>query len=150
MKQKIIISSEELRKRALVVIQALPLEPVLEVVIREYKKDRSSSQNALYWQWLTIIGNELGETKEELHEQYKGKFLVSIYERDDLDYAEMLQTLRDVYREGMRDKALSLRKKIVALTSTTTATVVQMTEYLQAIDHDAASMSIYLPHPDDY
>lgn len=149
MKTSLKISSEEIRRRAVAIIEALPLDVVHEVKISEYKRNRSLEANALYWQWLTIIGNELGESKEAKHEFYKDSFLVQIYERDNLEYAEMLQTLREVYREGMRDEALSLRKKIVALTSTTDATTKQMSEYMSEIEKHAASFGIRLPFPEE-
>jgi len=149
MKAKLVIISPEVKARAVAIISALPLDVVHEVIIREYKKDRSAEQNALYWQWLTIIGNELGESKESVHEDMKGRFLCNIYERDNPDYAEMLNTLRTIYREGMRDEALSLNKKVIALTSTTTATVKQMSEYMAAIEHHAASLAIRLPFPNE-
>ena len=149
MKTKIVISTPELKNRAIAIIEALPLEPISEIVIREYKKDRSYSQNRIYWQWLTVIANELGESKESLHERYKDKYLVNIYERDDQEYAEMIQSLRNIYTQGMKVEAVNLRKKIVALTSTTTATIPQMTEYLDCIDHNAAELGIRLPVPED-
>lgn len=149
MKQTIIIPDKERRTLALRVIENLPFEPVHEVIVREFKKDRSAEQNSLYWKWLTIIGNELGESKEELHERYKDKFLVSIFERDNPDYAEMIQSLRTVWKQGMHKEALSLRKRIVALTSTTDCNTRQMSEYMTTIEHDAASLSIRLPHPED-
>lgn len=149
MKQTIILISAEHKYRAMRVIEALPMDVLHEVVIREHKKDRSKDQNSLYWKWLTVIGNELGESKEAVHEDMKGMFLCNIYERDNPDYAEMLQTLRAVYREGMRDESLSLHKKIIALTSTTTATVSQMSEYMACIEHHAASLAIRLPFPEE-
>lgn len=149
MKQSIIISSEELRNRASAILAALPLTPVHEVVIREHKKNRSLDQNALYWEWLTIIGNALGEQKEDVAESMKDKFLVQIYERDDTDYAEMVQSLRAIWLQGMKTEAVSLRKRIVALTSTTTANVKQMTEYLGCIEMSAAELGIKLPFPED-
>lgn len=148
MTQKLVINSEEVRNRALTIIKGLPLTPVQEVVIREYKKDRSLEQNALYWRWLTVIGNELGETKEDLHERYKSKFLVHIYERDDPEYAETVQTLRNLYEQGYKTESLSLHKKVVALTSTTSATVKQMSEYLHCIEMSAAELAIKLPAPE--
>jgi hypothetical protein len=148
-KNKIIISSEELRSRAFEVISAIPLTPPHEVIVREHKKDRSICQNSLLWKWYTIIAAELGESKEDVHERYKDKYLVNIYERDNPEYAEMVQSLRVVYQKGMKQEALSLRKRIVALTSTTTATVAQMSEYMTNVDRDAASLAINLPHPED-
>ncbi len=130
-------------------ITNLPLSPVQEVITRDYKKDRSLNQNALYFKWLTIIGADLGESKETLHECYKDKFLVNIYTRDEPEYAEMIESLREVWKQGMKKEAIDLRKRIVALTSTTPATVAQMSEYMQNIDREAASLGIRLPHPDD-
>lgn len=145
MKTTIILTGEDQRHHAIELIALLPLVPVCEVVIREHVRDRSASQNALYWKWLTVIGNELGESKEDVAERYKDGFLVQIYERDNPEYAEMIQSLRSIWSQGMKTEAVSLRKKIVALTSTTTATVKQMTEYMQSIEHHAASLGIRLP-----
>lgn len=149
MKTTIIIRSEEHRQRALNLIRLAPLEPLLEVTVKEHKKDISAGQRALYWQWLTVIGSYLGESKETLHERYKDRFLTIIYERDNPEYAEMISSLREVYRQGMKEAALSLRKQVVCLTSITTATVAQMSEYMNDIEMDASSMAIQLPHPDD-
>lgn len=149
MSQKIVISSEELRRRAITIVGALPLEPVQEVVIREYKRNRSAEANSLMWKWLTVIGNELGESKEDVHERYKDRFLVHIYERDDPDYAEMVQSLRAIWQKGMKVEAMALRKRVVALTSTTTANVKQMSEYMRCIELSAAELAIKLPFPED-
>jgi hypothetical protein len=149
MKAKLIIISPEVKKRAIAIIEALPLDVVHEVAIREHKKDRSAEQNRTLWLWYTVIGEAMGESKESVHELLKGKFLCNIYERDSPDYAEMLATLRTVYREGMRDESLMLHKKVIALTSTTTATVSQMQEYLTSIEHWATEFAIRLPFPEE-
>jgi len=149
MTQKIILISDEHRKRAVTIINALPLLPVQEITIREHKKDRSADQNSLYWKWLSTIGTELGESKESVHERYKDAYLVNIYERDDSDYAEMIQSLRSVWKSGMKTEAVQLRKRIVALTSITAANVKQMTEYMTEIERHAASLAIRLPHTED-
>jgi len=147
MTRKIVIISEEHRNLTIAIIKALPLAPEHEIIIREHKKDRSAGQNALMWVWLTIIGAYLGESKDDLHERFKDKWLVSIYERDDPEYAEMIQALRAVWRQGMKKEALELRKRIVALTSTTTATVPQMAEYLAEMENFAMRVGVKLPSP---
>lgn len=146
--QKLIINSNEIKSRALYIINNLDIDKPKEVLIHEYKADRSASQNSLMWKWLTIIGSELGESKDDVHERYKGKFLVHIYERDDIEYAETISSLRKLY---LQDKAVGadLFKKVVKLTSTTRANVKQMTEYLNDIELDARSLNINLPHPED-
>lgn len=150
MNHKVILTSEEYKTRVMLMIESLPLEPIHEIIIREHKRNRSLEQSALMWQWLTVIGNELGESKESVHERMKDKFLVNIYERDNEEYAEMIQSLRAVWQSGMQKEAIDLRKKIVALTSTTTATVKQMTEYLHCIELMAAELAIKLPFPEDH
>lgn len=143
------INSEEVRARALVIIECLPLDPVHEVIIREKKRDRSGAQNNLYWKWLSIIGRDLGETEDDLHYRYKKKFLVGIYERDDEDYRAMIQAVRAVHTQGMKTEAVAMQKQIVAMTSTTTASVDQFTEYLNKIELDVAPLGIRLPNRDD-
>lgn len=148
-KQTLIIRNDQIRSRAVHIISGLPLEPVHEIVIREHHKDRSAAANSLYWLWLTIIAAELGETKEDAHQRYKEEILVHIYERDDLEFAEMIQAIRKVAASGMVDEARHLEKQVAKLVSTTTATVHQFTEYLQDIEKDAIGMNIILPHPED-
>ena len=151
MKHKLVINSEGVRNRAVEIIKSIPYSTsvVHEVIIKEHKRDRSAEQNQTYWLWLTVIGAFLGETKDQLHEIYKDRFLVQIFERDDPDYAEMIQSLRSIYRQGMKVEALALRKRIVALTSTTTATVAQFTELLNDIEKDAIALGIRLPSLDE-
>jgi hypothetical protein len=150
MNKTITIKSDYQRDYALSIIKDLPLDPVHDVVIKPHKSDRSAAQNALYWKWMTEIGNHDGDMKEEVAERYKDKFLVQIFERDDKEYGEMIQTLRNVYSSGAKKDALTLRKKVVKLTSTTNCNVEQMKEYLNFIEMDAASRGIELTRPDDY
>ena len=51
------------------------------IEIVEEKKGRSANQNAYYWSLLTIVGEELGYTKEEVHEAFKNIFLTSYDEK---------------------------------------------------------------------
>jgi hypothetical protein len=150
MKHTFVIRDEHIRGNALKVIEALPLDPINEIIIREHHKDRTIDQNSLYWMWLTLIAGELGETKDSMHHEYKKKFLVHIFERDDPEYAAMIKAVRDVYKIGMEKEASLLADQIVKLTSTTDANVKQFTEYLNDIEHDAISEKrIVLPHPED-
>lgn len=150
MKQTIIISSEELRNRAATVLAALPLEPVHELVFREHKKDRSASQHSLYWLWTTVIANELGETKEEIHLRNKKMFLVPIFERDDPDgYGQMIAAVRLVHQLELKTAAKTLAAQILKLTSTTNCNVLQFTELLNDIEKHYITLGITLPHPED-
>lgn len=150
MKHTLVLRSPEIAKRAGEILATLVRGDELhEIVIRPHKKDRSVAQNSIYWKWLTIIAAELGESKDALHELYKERFLVPIFERDDQEYAAMIESVRTIYRQGMRQDALKLRGHIIRLTSTTKTNVGQMTEYLNEIELAAGALGIRLPHPDD-
>ena len=148
MKKTIILKSPELRERARAIIDNLPVEPVHEVIIKEHKRDLSAEQRALYFVWLGVVGAELGYTKEELHLDYKERFLVPIYMRDNESYLEMIQSVKVVRRRGMNAEADTLKKFIIKETSIMDANTKQMSEYMDDIDKLAASLDIRLPLPE--
>lgn len=47
----------------------------VEIKIQKLKSTRSHQQNRLWWLYVTIISNEIGYSKDELHEILKYKFL---------------------------------------------------------------------------
>ena len=142
MKAKIIITSEQLRNRAVQVCGSVPLDTPHVVEIRPYKKNRSEQQNRYYWAIITIIAADLGLTKDEMHEEYKERFLLPIFVRDDAGYAAMVNAVT-VADPG-------LLRQVVALTSTAQCNVKQFTEYLDEIKHNAFSLGIRLPSLEDY
>lgn len=121
----------------------------LEIIVRKYQKDRSALQNSYYWKILTILADDYGMLKDEVHEMYKRRYLVRIFERDDPGYSEMIDAIRRVNTEGFQQQAKVMGKQIVKLTSTTAASVSQMREYINDIIKHATSQGIGLPHPDD-
>ena len=48
----------------------------VEVEITETPDVRTNKQNKLWWAWMKIIGNELGYSKNEVHDILKYKFLL--------------------------------------------------------------------------
>lgn len=130
-------------------LEAQPLEPLLEVVVKNHQQDRSLAQNTLLWRWQTFIANEWGWTKDDVHEHFKKNFLARIYERDEPGYAAMIQAVRKVYHQGFKEDAKAMHKQIVRMTSTTSATVRQFTEYLKDIERDMIGKGISLPHKED-
>ena len=144
-KISIIIRDDKTKARAVSIINGLKLEPPAQVIIKEYKRNRSLEQNALYWKWLTVIGAELGMTKEETHEQMKRRFLRVIFMRDDEGFLEMILAIRKVHD----DIAEPLKREVIKLMSTTQASVKQMSEYLDDINNFAAGLDIRLPAPEE-
>lgn len=144
-----IIRSPEVINSVSEFLKAIPDEPLIEVVIRNHRKDRTAAQNRLLWTWVTLIAEEIGLTKEETHECLKKRLLVPIFERDDVNYAEMINSIRNLYTKGFKQDALSMHKQIARMTSTTSASVKQFAEYLTDIEKDSANKGIILPRPED-
>jgi hypothetical protein len=122
MTQRIIIREERQRLHAIDRIAALNIETVWDISIKPYKKNRSLEQNALMWKWNTIIGDHLGYTKDEMHEEFMRKFLPPV----------MIDTMSGP----------------VEVYSTKQLKVKEMAEYLNHIERFAAEYAIVLPLPD--
>lgn len=124
MEARIILREEKNRQHLINRLNEIRLDPEqpLEVNIKPYKKNRSLEQNNLYWPWVTIIGNELGYTKEDMHEVLMRKFL----------------TPHIVEIDGVQIETYSTKRLKVK----------EMSEYLQHIDVFAAELGVVLPHPD--
>ena len=94
------------------------------IEIRDDKDSRSVKQNRLYWEWVSVIGGELGYTKDETHAILRDKFL---------GYTETTTKL-SVIKE---------------LRSTTKLKVGEFKDYLEQIDILMSEYGIILPRPED-
>jgi hypothetical protein len=94
------------------------------VSIDRDKLSRSQKQNSLYWEWVSVIGGQLGYTKDETHTILRDKFL---------GYNEVTTKL-SVIKE---------------LRSTTKLKVGEFKDYLEQIDIFVSEWGIVLPHPED-
>lgn len=150
MKKIFVIRDRDVISRVASYLEAQPLDPLLEISVTLHHKDRSIAQNSLMWSWITIIANEWGWTKDDVHEHFKKKHLVKIYERDEVGYASMIQSVRLIHTKGMKQEAKAMSKEIIRMTSTASATVKQFAEYLKDIERDMISKGFSLPHPEDY
>lgn len=122
-----IIDSKQRRTDAAQAVANLRSHPVMQVEIKEYRKNRSTSQNRLYWMWLNIMAKDtVGDNgADELHEQLKVKFL------------------------GVEHKIINGIACIIPK-STSSLTVGEFTEYLHKVEQLALELDIALPIPDDY
>ncbi len=95
------------------------------IEIKQDKDSRSTKQNRLYWEWVSVISSELGYTKDETHMLLRDKFL---------GYNEVTPKKGDTIRE---------------LRSTTKLKVGEFKDYLEEIDMFVAQYGIILPRPED-
>ena len=95
------------------------------IKIDKWKDSRSLDQNALYWSWLSIIGEDLGYYKEEIHEEMIRMFAPTY-------------TLRGLDGKPKQKKLTTSKMKVN-----------QMHEFMNRVDQFAAEQGIVLPQPDD-
>lgn len=129
--------------------QAIESGKPLRVVIDRKQDDRSAAQNRLYWKWIGEIRRKTGQDEDSLHYEFKKKFLIYIYRRDDQQFAEMCHAIAKV-KQSEPDEYKAIGEQVIRLCSTTKATVKQMTEYLGYV-HDFAvtQLHVHLTVPDD-
>lgn len=105
-------------------IASLPEGTEVGLIIAKRQKDRSDRQNGYYWGVvLKLIAKDTGHTEEELHEIFKRKFLPP----------------KVVTYRGVGIKMPS---------STTEASTLEFTDYIERIRAEAGTMGITIPDPD--
>lgn len=123
----------------------------LIVRISDKQETRTKAQNRLYWLWLSDFAKHTGNDEETLHFEFKYRFLIFIYMRDDPDFNEMalsIANLKDVLGETEQYKVI--RDCVIKQTSTTKANTKQMTEYLNRIyDYCLVKHGFKMKIPDD-
>lgn len=72
---KTTIRTEDDRAAVLAAVNALDLGKPWSVEIKKHVKKRSLNANALYWRWISIIADETGNDKDDIHEAFKAKYL---------------------------------------------------------------------------
>lgn len=122
---------------------------IVNVIITDKDETRSQAQNRLYWQWITIIADKLGNDKECQHTYFKRQLLAKIYARDDGEFALMASSIKNCQGKIPHAQYEAMANGVAKQISTTTATTSQFTEYLNDIERWAYTKNIYLPIPDD-
>ncbi|NUG49670.1 recombination protein NinB [Acinetobacter lactucae] len=121
----------------------------LVVTIKPQSTKRSLNQNALYWDWLTEVQNKIGQDKEDLHFEFKKKFLINILKRDDESYAEMCHAIT-LLKQSESEQYEAVANGVIRETSTTRLNTKQFKEYLGLIQAYASKeLGVFLRSPDD-
>jgi len=123
-------------------------DEVLEVVIQPAKRKRSLAQNRLYWKWVSQWAEHTGDSEQRAHHIFKYKFLVTIFYRDDAQYAAMCDSVK-VLKSMDREHYDKISAHVIRQTSTTDASVKQMTDYLDQIERYCYANDFTLTIPDE-
>ncbi|HCA5258075.1 TPA: recombination protein NinB [Acinetobacter baumannii] len=121
----------------------------LVVTIKPDERNRSKAQNRLYWKWLHVIHKKTGNDEDQLHFEFKKKFLINILKRDDESYAEMCLAISQL-KQSESEQYRAIADGVIRETSTTRMNTSQFTNYLNLIEAFALKeLGIALPIPDD-
>ena len=69
------VSNKQSAHKVSDLITALSPDKQWSVEVKEWKPQRTPTQNNTMWAWYTIIGNHLGYTKNEMHDILRAEFL---------------------------------------------------------------------------
>ena len=99
--------------------------------------------------WLGQIEKKTGQDKDSLHYEFKKRFLIYIYRRDDQEFAETCSAIA-MLKQNECEEYRVIAEQVIRLCSTTKLSVKQMTEYLNYV-HDFAvtQLHVHLTVPDD-
>lgn len=97
-------------------------------LVTKEKVQRNAQQNAKYWVWMTLLGEDIGHSKEEMHYVFKRLFLGD----------KMPVLSNDEFMEYLK----KLDHKEV---STVKLDVQEMKEYLDKVFQQAQECNINLP-----
>jgi hypothetical protein len=122
--KKIIIMNEQIRQDVISFIQSMNIESYVQVDVKDYKKNRTIDQNALYHMWVEIFCELTGYTHDEQHEVFKAMFLPVIE-----------KTVRGI----------ALRE----LSSTTKLNTKEFSAYMREIEALAVEYGLVLPYPEE-
>jgi hypothetical protein len=124
--KRFILRNADVVATALNFIRAININPdeLVEVVVKPYKRNRSLEQNDTYWMIITDIGNELGYTKNDMHEFFM--------------------------REYLPPRSIEVNGKVIEAYSTRELKVGEMKDYLDRIIQWAAEHGIQHRRPEDY
>jgi len=127
----IIIRNAALRSTAVHAVSHIKDEPLMEVVIREHKSQRSIAQNSLLHAWMKEVSVQRAESHGEFHAPEMWK-----------EYFKRLHLGEETIEVAGRSKTITKKSRNLK--------VKEMTELLEFIDHFCGSeMNIFLPHPED-
>jgi len=116
-KIRIILREEDHREYAINRLRNAKLG--MEVIIQPHKTNRSLDQNALYWKWVSVMGADLGYTKDEMHES--------------------------LMREHLPPRVVETMNGPVETYTTTKLSVKEMSDYMEQVSITAGKMGIVLP-----
>lgn len=121
---KYYIHNDKQKQVPIAAIMATKIDRPYVVTIEQKKAKKTNEQNALYWMWITIIGDEFGNFKKDQSEWLKEELLEPKIVTVNGKSKEVYSSIADM-------------------------SVPELSEYLNKVSTWAGSQGINLPHPED-
>ena len=122
------------------------------VVIKNFDESLSEKQRRLWWLWVGTICVDVGDTKDDFHEQAKSRIFLPIFLRNPENHQNLcdaVATMRGIRNKATAQEYAMIRKYIVCHISHLDATASEMREALTQLESEAISLGIVLPKPED-
>lgn len=148
MKKEIIIHDDVQRTHLAGLIKIIPAKHI--VTIQPVKGIRRLRANRFYWKAIIEpMAETTGYTKIEMHGLMKKKFLHSILLASDSDYANFIELVREVYRQGLVEKANQMMEYVKDNLSTTRLSIKSFTDYVEQVKQEALELNVRIPEQID-
>jgi len=146
-----IIRNQLTKDQAIEQVRGLQLDTEWEMVIKEFRHDRTTHQNNLLWLWHTEFAKQYGDTKERVHSRFKYKYVLPVMLRRvplNAEDRRLQAQLRELYDLATSNK--NAMAALVRVISTAHLTTKEMSEALDEYDRESSANGIIFPHPDLY
>lgn len=120
-----VLKNDEVKQNCLEYIRGL--NGIHDVYIGEHESFRSKAQNSLYWKWLTIIGQDIGQG----------------YDKDDMHHVFGM-----LYLEHEKRNCMGFER--IKVESTRNMSVNRFSNHMRNVEKYAVESGIILPYPDYY
>jgi len=73
--KEIILFCDEDRQEAIGLLKDLDLKRPHTMILKVFRRQRSISQNRLYWMWMACLEDETGQPRDAFHQYFSEKYL---------------------------------------------------------------------------
>ncbi len=158
MKQQVfVLQSDQIVTSLFSYVRSAYNEPegnIVEVVIREHKKDRSGSQRRLGHMWHGQVADQVGVEPSVIRNRIMFKLAIPIFYRDNIVVngvysADTIDVIRNMKTQGMVMEYEQMMMSFAANITTSSFNVKQNSEFLKNYENYAASQGWHLTVPDE-
>ena len=122
----------------------------LDVTVKKHDTSIVTAQRGLYWWWVGVICKTTGDTKIELHEQFKESIFLNVYIADIENHPTFdgIVTAMKIVRDQAPEQFSTLRAAVMHGVSHLDATKANWHDVFESIEMIARGLNVKLPVSD--